>query len=194
MKGYEPGQTTSFTPSRQAEWIHEFNQILEQGIIKSRNKVTEIILEKGIEAWKNSSDIADQPVKKSSPVLDGSVTLKCDKLSSEQKELLQTSHFQNLLEEFTIRLFNDMGTSEQKLMDEFTQPEVVVQHNELIDETAASVSLSPNTIIPEITEYVEQKDEHVNQVLPDKEKQPRKKADILTALNYVKNTQLKEND
>ena len=197
MKGYEAGQTTSFTPSRQAEWIHEFNRFLEQSDVKSRNKVTEILLEKGIEAWKGKSLTADLPDKESLPSLESSVTLKCDKLSLEQKELLQTSHFQNLLECFVLRLFGEMDLTEQKLMSEFNDVTFESESIEIKSETAASTVVFNESVesdAPEIKETSLKEEEPINRALPIKETQPRRKANMTNALNFVKSTQINDND
>lgn len=200
--GYEPGQTTSFTPSRQAEWIQDFNQILGQNSHSSRNKITELLLEKGIQAYKHDSVVKDSeiPVVESLPVLKGSVTLKCDNLSSEQKELLQTSHYQNLLEEFVLQLFGDLKTHEQKLVAQFTEAHAIeiLEPNEVVKEIVSTVIDEkifefPKDVKSNVPEtMIEQDKPSERPSLPAKETQPRRKANMASALNFVKSTQIND--
>ncbi|MEC3018362.1 hypothetical protein P9Z80_13810 [Bacillus cereus] len=79
--GYEPGKGRTFTPSTDAKWTDEFNQMIsELGV--SRNKLTEKLIEDGLRINRNSGSY---------------IPLSTENLSQEQIEVLSSKMGQEIL-------------------------------------------------------------------------------------------------
>jgi hypothetical protein len=96
--GYEAGKGRTFTPSIDAKWINEFNEMkLELGI--SRNKLTEKLIQDGLKFNRNSG---------SSGAL--YIPLTTENLSQGQIEMLSSSMGQEMLLNLALTMIG--GTSE----------------------------------------------------------------------------------
>ncbi|WP_025731397.1 hypothetical protein [Heyndrickxia ginsengihumi] len=54
--GYIPGQGRTYTPSTKAEWVDDFNSLLNKSPY-SRNQLTDILLQEALESRKNPINI-----------------------------------------------------------------------------------------------------------------------------------------
>ncbi len=97
---YVPGQSTSFTPSRSATWIDEFNRILGDSPL-SRNKLTEELILAGLKSWKGFSP---NPVEKSNNTNSAN---NFDFLTQYENELLSTHYYQEVLKKFIKMLISE---------------------------------------------------------------------------------------
>lgn len=131
--GYSPGQGRTFTPSVDAKWTEQFNQILiEQGI--SRNKLTEKFIIDGLKS-NNSKDL--------------SVPLSVGNLSEEQINLLKSEAGQALLLNLALAMLNGSGninmfTNTNIKAVSITKPDTNVQANPM-DETKEEPVAKGNT-------------------------------------------------
>jgi hypothetical protein len=218
-KGYEAGVPASITPSRRSEWIHDFNEILNSTQHFSRNKLTEHLLTLGIQSYNQGSKIEDT-MKTQDSLQHGAdqITLQGDNLSNEQKQLLKTSYFQDLLESFVVNLFQTM----EQTTVEFartnsveSEPVQPVFRNEALAETAITVdkTIEPG-MQPEEVEYVtevgsersveslvselekdaapEIETRENNRPLPPSHTGATKKADMMKALQMVKGMNMRQ--
>lgn len=195
---YEVGKTATFTPSRQAEWIEGFNEILN-ATPYTRNKLTEHLISLGIEAYNQGAEVADVP--ENSPSLADKVILQYDDFSSEENELIQTAYFQGILKSFAKELIESMDSAKDLVASNYLEKEVSEIGSKAVEQKETEVPKEePIPSIPEPVEKSEKIDEPIielnepikEQVPPKAEPPVRKKASIGAALNFMKSTQIND--
>lgn len=79
--GYVKGLGRTFAPSLKAEWVDEFNQILEEDPDWSRNRLTEHLIKKGLESQRAQQSQLENHLNLSIP---------SDGLNKEQQSFLES--------------------------------------------------------------------------------------------------------
>lgn len=147
---YIAGKTTSFTPSRDANWIEDFNALADETQL-SRNKLTSQLITLGLQVKRNANSSIQQatvPSKKNEN--QPGVFISSEKLTAEQIELLNTNHYQKILEEFTLRLLNAQQQATSQVIQEYghkNQVESIITNDEI-----ASTTPSVNEVETKIDE------------------------------------------
>lgn len=185
VKGYQAGIPITFTPSRQAEWVDEFNDMLERENY-SRNKLTELLVSVGMEAQRNNSSVEKVSENRTVAVDDSNLlTLPSDNFSQEQIELLKTGHYQSLIETFINQLFNATQSVEDEVLKGFLPNK---QSLNAVSEIAATEKVEhlPQSTLPEtiVTNNEELKSTELH--VPLQENKTTKKADRSNALKFIR--------
>ncbi|MDP4084715.1 MAG: hypothetical protein Q8934_08890 [Bacillota bacterium] len=200
INGYEAGKPTSFTPSRQATWLERFNQLLDEHRDLSRNKLTERLLEEGMDAWNrkpSNTKEGNQANLRPHSVPSNAVTLECEGLSSEQLKLLNSPEFKGIIQSFVYKLFDRIDSVQEEVLSESVlskQETAATTSSVLVEKHQESEILNENN---EKELPVEQEEENqiiapIIKPLPPKQTGTRKKASVTDALKFVKNTTLND--
>src|SRR5690606_19849281 len=104
------------TPSRDADWIEEFNSLLEE-TGHSVNKLTSQLIKLGLKNIKKLNS-SEQVASRSAEIK--GVMIQSDKFTKEQLELLNTVYYQKILEEFTLHLLNTQEKAAEQVLHEFS--------------------------------------------------------------------------
>lgn len=99
QEGYEPGRGKTFTPSKNAGWVEEFNKILQDkfnsGLRVSRNALTEQLIEEGLKNLVTNST---------------SIIIPGEDFTPEQIALLKSDQGQTILKNL-IKMILGMGST-----------------------------------------------------------------------------------
>ncbi|PIJ95830.1 hypothetical protein [Lysinibacillus sphaericus] len=153
---YVPGQSTSFTPSRSATWIDEFNRILGDSPL-SRNKLTEELIMAGLKSWKGfSTHLVEEPDH-----INSTNNFNFDFLTKSENELLSTHYYQEVIKRFINILISE---NEEGIKRSFLNfPPSPINENE----TVAQVNTNQ---VNSITPSTSQKEIKLEEEQPKKEK------------------------
>lgn len=169
-KGYiSAGKGFSFTPSRNANWIDEYNAMLKDEDV-SRNKLTEKLIVLGIEAKKNNHNLNEGRKTLHSDV--DSFVINSPLFSKEQIELLHTTHYSKIIESFVLQLFNSTTNAEQQIIDKFSLEQKSEEIPTVANE-AQSEDSKGDIVVGEVAATVKVEENEK----PDGNTKPLKKAD-----------------
>lgn len=118
-----PGKGSTFTPSRNANWIDEFNAMLVEEDI-SRNKLIEKLIVLGIEAKQSNRNLNEIKTMHSGG---DSFMINSPLFSKEQIELLHTTHYRNIMESFVLQMFNSTARAEKETLDKFALNQEMIE-------------------------------------------------------------------
>ena len=158
-KIYVAGSGTTFTPSRNATWPEEFNELLVSTGM-SRNKLTEHLLSQALQNRKNQTRSNESSIFNTS------------KYSKEELELLSTTYFQNAIEKF-IRVL----LSEQNNIVETAQKQAI---GHVVNEDIDSISKLSATTRP-----INVAEPEISATQTPPAGKPRKAADVNKAMQLL---------
>lgn len=98
IKGYSAGKGITFTPSKDATWVEDFNAILLHNENIKRNALTEVLIKEGLKSYKNNSNSSlELKVEQIEPYMS---IIDYSRYSKEELELLNTSIVKNAINMF----------------------------------------------------------------------------------------------
>lgn len=135
------GMPTTFTPSRNADWIDDFNSLIDETQL-SRNKLVEHLIVLGIEKKRESNHSIDSEKSNIPQQQQQGIIISSENFNEEQIELLNTKHYRRIIEEFTFRLLNIQNEATEHALKEFGQGTAFTSIESPVNETASTTVLN----------------------------------------------------